>query len=156
MTDDLPLFPDAKQLQRAFCGEAVVSACPDIIDAAAAMILSHHKRREAVQRMYQLDMLSYSELRHVVTEFKTAEVELAALATVIDEAVAQVLRGRPHISGVWHTETLGLVVSRLAELWLNYLDSTRHEDAFWVARISDAYNGLVAELMMGRRLPPDV
>ncbi len=156
MTDNLPLFPDAKQLQRAFCGEAVASACPDIIDAAAAMILSHHKRREAVQRMYQLDMLTYSELRHAVSEFNTAEVELASLATVIDQAVAQVLRDRPHVSGVWHTETLGLVVSRLAELWLNYLDSTQHEDAFWMARISDAYNCLTIELTTGRRLPPDI
>ncbi|WP_280362044.1 hypothetical protein [Nocardia wallacei] len=156
MTSEEQLFPDAAQLQRAFHGDVVVSPYPDMTDAAAGMILAHHKRREAVRQTYQLDALSCTNLRHAVRQFNTAEVELAALAMVIDQAVAQILRGRTHVSGVWHTETVGLVVSRMAELWLNYLDSQSHEDAYWVARMSDAYNCLVAELTTGRRLPPDM
>lgn len=154
--NDDRLFPHAEQLHRAFRGDIVVSPCPDITDAVAGMTLSHHKRREAVRRMYQLEVLSCNELRKAVGDFSAAEIELAALATVIDRAVAQILRGRSHVSGVWHTETVGLVISRLAELWLNYLGTNLHEDAFWVARMSDAYNCLITELTTGRRLPPDM
>jgi hypothetical protein len=152
----LPLFPDAAHLQRAFRGEVPASAWMELTGAAAAMIPAHHTRRAALQRMYEPDTVPANELRAAVDAFTRVEVELAALATLIDQTVARILRGRTHVSGIWHTETVGLVVSRMAELWLNYLEGNRHEDAFWVARISDAYNCLITELTTGRRLPPDM
>ncbi len=106
--------------------------------------------------MAEPDALSDSMLRQAVENFNAAEAQLATLAATIDQAVTRVLRSRKHVAGMWHTETVGLVVSRLAELWLDYLDRQSHEDAYWVARMSDAYNCLVAELATGRRLPPDM
>jgi hypothetical protein len=156
MTNELPLFPSAEHLQRAFRGDVVASRLTGLTDAASAMIPIHHQRREALLQLNAPDALSANALRQAVKEFTTAEAQLTTLATVIDQTVVTVLRSRRHVAGVWHTETLGLVISRLAELWLNYLDSHTHEDAYWVARISDAYNCLVAELTTGRRLPPDM
>ncbi|WP_280314740.1 hypothetical protein [Nocardia wallacei] len=155
MTDD-HLLPDAVHLHKAFRGEVDATEAMSILDAAARMIPIQHKRKEAIRRMREPDGLSGDELRRAVGDFTAAEVSLAALATVIDHNVAAVLRGRDHVSGVWHTETVGLVISRMAELWLNYLGSQSHEDAYWVARMSDAYNCLVVELSTGRRLPPDM
>ncbi|WP_280494646.1 hypothetical protein [Nocardia farcinica] len=154
--NELPLFPNAEHLQRAFRGDVVASPLAGLTDAASAMIPVHHQRREALLQLNALDALSTTALHQAVKEFTAAEAQLTTLATAIDQSVARVLRGRPHVAGVWHTETVGLVVSRLAELWLNYLDSQTHEDAYWVARISNAYNCLVAELTTGRRLPPDM
>lgn len=156
MMNKPPLFPNAEHLQRAFRGDVVASPLAALTDAASAMIPVHHQRREALQQLNALDALSTNALRQAVTEFTAAEAQLTTLATAIDQSVLTVLRSRPHVAGVWHTETVGLVVSRLAELWLNYLDSQTHEDAYWVARLSDAYNCLVAELTTGRRLPPDM
>ncbi|MEV6322728.1 hypothetical protein AB0M45_16265 [Nocardia sp. NPDC051787] len=48
------------------------------------------------------------------------------------------------------------MVSRLAELWLNDLDSDRDEDSWWLKRIGYAYDCLMTDLTMGRRLPPDM
>jgi hypothetical protein len=106
--------------------------------------------------MRECEIVSSDELRRAVGDFISAEVGLAAIATIIDRNVSEQLQGRTHVAGVWHTETLGLVISRMAELWLNYLEHSRHEDAFWVARMSDAYNCLIVELTEGRRLPPDL
>ncbi|MEU2177569.1 hypothetical protein ABZ552_25420 [Nocardia sp. NPDC019219] len=156
MTNELLLFPNAKHLQRAFRGDVVTSPLTCLTDTAAAMIPVHHQRREALRRLNVPDAMSIIALRQAVKDFTTAEGQLMGLATAIDQNVVEVLRNRRHVAGVWHTETVGLVVSRLAELWLNYLDSQTHEDAFRVARISDAYNCLVAELTTGRRLPPDM
>ncbi|MEU4706761.1 hypothetical protein AB0G00_10025 [Nocardia salmonicida] len=156
MMNALPLFPNAEHLQRAFRGDVAASPLVRLTNAASAMIPLHHQRREALRRLNKPDVLSSHALRQAVKEFTAAEAQLTTLATTIDQSVAKVLRSRPHVAGVWHTETVGLVVSRLAELWLNYLDSQAHEDAYWVARISDAYNCLVAELTTGRRLPPDM
>ncbi|WP_454199263.1 hypothetical protein [Nocardia sp. Marseille-Q1738] len=150
------LFPNAEQLCRAFRGEVAMSHSTTLMDAASAMIPVHHKRREVIRLMRTPEALSTSELRCAVSDFNAVEIELATLATKIDHAVANTLRGRRRVSGVWHTETVGLVVSRMAGLWLKYLDSSRHEDAFWVARMSDAYNCLITDLTEGRRLPPDV
>ncbi|MFJ1457469.1 hypothetical protein [Nocardia sp. N2S4-5] len=150
------LFPNAEHLQRAFRADVVASPPVTLTDSASAMIPLQHQRREALHAMHEPDALSANDLRQVVQKFTAAEVELAALAMVIDRVVASALRSRKHVAGVWHTETVGSVVSRLAELWLNYLDRQTHEDAYWVARTSDAYNCLVAELTTGRRLPPDM
>ncbi|MEV0772756.1 hypothetical protein [Nocardia salmonicida] len=156
LNHDVLLLPTAEHLQRAFRGDVVASPLVGLTDAASAMIPVHHQRRESIRRMYRPELLSAIELRQAVKDFTAAEFKLAALATTIDRAVATALGGRSHVAGVWHTETVGLVVSRMAELWLNYIESHGHEDAYWVARISDAYNGLVAELTAGRRLPPDM
>ncbi len=153
---ELPLFPNAEHLQRAFRGDVVTSPLVTLTDAASAMIPVHYKRRDAIRQLNEPDLLSSNALRQMVKNYNAAEVQLATLAAAIDQIVASVLRSRKHVAGVWHTETVGLVVSRLAELWLNYLDSQAHEDAYWVARMSDAYNCLVAELTTGRRLPPDM
>lgn len=154
--NELPLFPTAEHLQRAFRGDVVTSPLADLTDAASALIPLHCQRREAMRQMAEPDALSDSMLRQAVKNFNAAEAQLATLAATIDQAVTRVLRSRKHVAGMWHTETVGLVVSRLAELWLDYLDSQSHEDAYWVARMSDAYNCLVAELATGRRLPPDM
>ncbi|WP_280336983.1 hypothetical protein [Nocardia wallacei] len=156
MMNEQPLFPNAEHLRRAFRGDAVALPLPGLADAASAMISVHHQRREALRQLHAPDALSANALRQAVREFTTAEAQLTTLATAIDRNVVRVLRSRPHVAGVWHTETVGSIVSRLAELWLNYLDSQTHEDAYRVARISDAYNCLVAELTTGRRLPPDM
>ncbi|WP_280498175.1 hypothetical protein [Nocardia asiatica] len=156
MDDDLPLFPNAEHLQRAFRGDVVISPSRELTDAASALIPVRHQRRAAIRQMYEPDLLPNNALRQAVRDFNAAENQLAVLATSIDQTVARMLRGRQHVAGMWHTETVGLVVSRLAELWLNYWDSQAHEDAYQVARISDAYNCLVAELATGRRLPPDM
>ncbi len=156
MMNELPLFPNAEHLQRAFRGDVVASPLVELTDAASAMIPVHHQRRAALQQMNAPDALSTNALCQAVKEFTTSEAQLTTLATAIDQSVVKVLRSRRHVAGVWHTETVGLVVCRLAELWLNYLASQTHEDAYWVARISDAYNCLVAELTTGRRLPPDM
>ncbi|MBB5918440.1 hypothetical protein BJY24_007352 [Nocardia transvalensis] len=156
MTNKVPSLPNAKQLHRAFRGEVEAIEPVKILDAAARMVPVYDKRKKAVRTMREQDGVASDELRRAVGDFITAEVSLAALAMTIDRNVSEVLRGRDHVSGVWHTETVGLVVSRMAELWLNYLDNQSHEDAYWVARMSDAYNFLVAELTTGRRLPPDM
>ena len=154
--DQSPLFPDAEQLHRAFHGDTNGAAPMSILDAAARMVPEQHKRKVAVERLCQADTLSSDELHQAVGDFTAAEVSLAALATIIDRTVAHVLGARSHVAGLWHTETVGSVISRMAEMWITYLDSAQHEDAFWVARMSDAYNCLVLELAEGRRLPPDM
>ncbi|WP_280362158.1 hypothetical protein [Nocardia wallacei] len=155
MTDE-PFLPDAANLHKAFRGEVKAVQPMGIIDAAARMIPIQDKRREAIRRIREPDGVSSRELRRAVGDFTAAEVSLAALVSIVDDSVSRALRGRNHVSGVWHTETVGLVVSRMAELWLDYLDSQNHEDAHRVARMSDAYNCLVVELATGRRLPPDM
>ncbi|WP_063039222.1 hypothetical protein [Nocardia pseudovaccinii] len=154
MTVDV-MLPNAEQLHKAFRGEGN-AALTSVIDAASRMIPIHHKRKEAIRRMQQPDGMSGNELRRAVGDFTAAESSLASLATAIDRSVATALQGRQHVSGVWHTETVGLVISRMAELWLSYINSQAHEDAFRVARMSDAYNFLITELAEGRRLPPDM
>ncbi|MGV9585502.1 hypothetical protein [Nocardia farcinica] len=156
VVNESPLFPNAEHFQRAFRGDVVPSPLAGLTDAASAMIPVHHQRRESWRKLKAPDALSDNALRQAVKDLAATEGQLAALAMAIDHSVVQTLRSRQHVAGVWHTETVGLVVSRLAELWLNYLDSHSHEDAYWVARISDAYNYLVAELTTGRRLPPDM
>ncbi|MBF6328116.1 hypothetical protein [Nocardia transvalensis] len=156
MLDERLLFPNAEQLQRAFRGDTAVSASADLTGASSAMIPLHRKRSAAIQLMRQPDLVSGNQFRAAVRDLVATEGELTALAATIDRTVARILQGRRRVSGVWHAETVGMVISRMAELWLNYLDSNRHQDAFWIARISDAYNCLIADLATGPRLPPDM
>lgn len=153
---DEHLFPTSAQLHRAFRGEVVESPYPDITDAATGMILRHHNRRKALRVMLQADALSCSELRRAVRKFTTAEIELAALATVVDQTIANTLPDHPDASAVWHTETVGLVISRMAELFLKYLDTADDEDQFWMHRISESYDGLIAQVTREGRLPLNI
>ncbi|MGQ4616858.1 hypothetical protein [Nocardia sp. R7R-8] len=152
----VPLFPDAEHLLRAFCGERMPMAWREMAETAAAMIPAQHKRRAALRRFATPESCTRSDLLEAARTFSSAEIELAALATTIDHLVARVLRDRRTVSEVRHTETVGLVVSRLAELWLNDLDSDRGEHSWWLTRIGHAYDCLITDLTMGRRLPPDM
>ncbi|WP_280240713.1 hypothetical protein [Nocardia abscessus] len=151
-----PLFPDTEQLLRAFCGEPVPTAWREMAEAAAAMVGVQQKRRAAMRRFVVPEECSHGDLLAAVRTFIGAEIELATLATTIDHAVARMLQDRETRTEVRHTETVGSVVSRLAELWLNDLHSDRDEDSRRLKRIGHAYDCLIADLTACKRLPPDM
>ncbi|MBF6175571.1 hypothetical protein [Nocardia blacklockiae] len=150
------LLPTAGCLHRAFRSESDDGVPVSLVDAAARMVAVQRARMAAQLQLREASAVSDDELRSVVGEFVAAEAALAALVTGVDRHVATALGGRSHVSGVWHTETVGLVIARMAGMRLDYRVAPAHEDAFRIARLSDAYNSLVGDLCAGRRLPPDM
>ncbi|WP_378741384.1 hypothetical protein [Nocardia brasiliensis] len=116
---------------------------------------------------------SLDELRAAGKSLNSARTDISMLITLIDEAVQERLQQRRHdhratpIPSVvadppshvpLHTESVGDIAARMAELWeiLYTTDSDRdnHPEAELLAQLCDGYDTLIADIESGRRLPP--
>lgn len=131
----------------------------DILDPAFDLVASARQQRLAevilTDREAPLPLLRAAG--HGLVASRT---DIAALAAVINTAVCQRIPRRNSEAGtpiVRHTESVGEVVTRMAELW-EMLESTpqdldNHPQLAVLAAICDGYDVLAADIVAGRRLP---
>jgi hypothetical protein len=162
-------LPSGQMLLAALAGIMPVTAT-DILDPAFDLVACHRQYRLA------LDVLgsgttSAERLTAAAADVVAAQMDIGMLVTVIDTAITDRLLQRRKdqcdqtetsaVEGcrdvVVHTESLGQIAARMADLWDRLIaagsqrDELAHADQ--LCALCDAYDMLVAEIESGRRLP---
>ncbi|WP_280447101.1 hypothetical protein [Nocardia brasiliensis] len=151
-------LPSSETLLAAFAG-ARTDGARDILDPAFDLVASARQQRLAevilTDGQYPLPLL-----RAAGHSLVASRTDIAALANGINAAVCQRIPRRSSEAGaqvVRHTESVGEVVARMAELWemlesaLPDLDD--HPQVAVLAAICDGYDALAADIAAGRRVP---
>ncbi|MFB8276948.1 hypothetical protein [Nocardia colli] len=170
-------LPSSEMFLTTFVGQRPVAA-GDILDPAFDLVACHRDERLA-EAILTDQASSLEELRVAGKSLVSARTDIAMLVTVIDEAVRERLlrRRRDHpttsvpsfasaqsgSSGhapadvPIHTESVGDIAARMAELWealdSSAADLTDRAETHLLLELCDAYDGLAGEIEAGRRLP---
>lgn len=167
-------LPSSEMLLAAFAGVRPVAG-RDILDPAFDLVACQREERIAEATLTD-QTASLGELRTAGRTLVSARTDIVMLVTIIDEAVRERLKMRsrhdptapvlPLTPGskprdlVIHTESVGDIAARMAELWglLNGYapDVSDPPEAVLLMELCDGYDALAAEIESGRRLPPGV
>lgn len=163
-------LPSSEMLLAAFAGLIPITAT-DILDPASDLVICQERYRLAFDVLASGAVAS-ERLRSVAAALVSAREEVELLVTIIDDAVGKRLlcrrrdgtrRAGPDANArpvPVHTESLGEIASRMAALWevvsaiAGDLDGLPEADR--LMELCEGYDGLVAEIETGRRLPPGV
>ncbi|MGW5216377.1 hypothetical protein ACWEQA_00775 [Nocardia sp. NPDC004085] len=161
-------LPSSEMLLAAFAGLTPITAT-DILDPASDLVICQERYRLAFDVLASGAVAS-ERLQFVATALVSAREELELLVTIIDDAVGKrLLRcrryGMPPMAldanarpVLVHTESLGEIASRMAALWevvsANAGDLDDLPEAARLMELCESYDGLVAEIEAGWRLPP--
>jgi hypothetical protein len=165
-------LPTSGMLLAAFAGATPMTAI-DIL-APAAQLVSCHKRSRRAAATLRNRYATYERLKYAVAELVSSQEEMNSLIESIDAAVTERLKqhrrarrigirlspaARRGIGPVVvHTETIGAIAARMAELWdvvamqgpvLDELPEARR-----LMELRESYDCLASEIEAGRRLPP--
>ncbi|WP_433576795.1 hypothetical protein [Nocardia brasiliensis] len=166
-------LPSSEMFLATFAGQRPIAG-GDILDAAFDLVACHREERLA-EAILTDQTSSLEELRVAGQSLVSVRADIAMLVTIIDEAVWERLlrRRRDHLTTPIatppgclrdarkvvskHTESVGDVAARMAELWeaVSYTatDLADRPEAQLLAELCDGYDGLAAEIEAGRRLP---
>ncbi|MGW4370789.1 hypothetical protein ACWEKT_34635 [Nocardia takedensis] len=167
-------LPSSEMFLACFAGiRPVVGA--DVLDPAFDLVACQREKRLAEAALMD-ESASLDALRTAGRTLAAARSDIMMLVTVIDEAVRERLKARRLFdpstlaspsalaqtpSGVVvHTESVGDVAARLAELWEllsdNAADAEDPPEAVLLSELCDGYDALAAEIESGRRIPAGV
>ncbi|WP_280189395.1 MULTISPECIES: hypothetical protein [Nocardia] len=161
----------------AFAGTAPLTA-DDILDPAFDLVACQNQQRLALD-VLESDTAPAEQLKHAATDLVTARADIEVLIATIDDAVADRLKQRSNRAAVAtampdiapiddlplepvHTESIGEIAARMADLWEAMIDKAKHyvvgefPEAAQLIELCRGYDSLAAEIETGRRLPPGV
>lgn len=153
-------LPSSSLLRRALRG-IVDSLGPGVAVLDAARGLAElHDRRYGLSSWRDEDGLTDRQIVAYVGKVDEIDSTRAELVLAIDDWVARHVDDRTGAS--LSTESVGCVVDRLAQLWVqaNRLlgvddsDESAHGSWFRLAELADGYDDLVADVLAGRRRLP--
>lgn len=147
----------------------------DILDPAFDLVACQREERLAEEILTD-ESASLEELRTAGRTLVSVRTDIVMLITLIDDAVREQLKLRCHHDPtapvlpvtpdnkrpdvVMHTESVGDVVARMAELWellgAYAPDVSDPPEAVLLMELCDGYDALAAEIEIGRRLPAGV
>ncbi|WP_338773041.1 hypothetical protein V7968_16365 [Nocardia vulneris] len=165
-------LPSSEMLLATFAGTQSVTII-DILHPAFDLVACQREYRVAFD-VLESGTESVALLTRAVAELVSAQADIEMLIDIIDEAVEK--RLLQHCKGwkrptstepehfttmpmvVVHTETIGQIIARMAELWEMVSassDALRDlPEANRLAELCDGYDTLAAEIEAGRRVPP--
>lgn len=161
-------LPSSEMLLAAFAGLTPITDT-DILDPASDLVICQERYRLAFEVLASGAVAS-ERVQSVARALVSSKEELDLLITAIDDAVGKRLLGRrrdrtpgagpdahAHPVAV-HTESVGAIAARMAALWevvsANVGDLDDLPEADRLMELCDGYDGLVAEIEAGRRIPP--
>ncbi|MGW4370123.1 hypothetical protein ACWEKT_31200 [Nocardia takedensis] len=167
-------LPSSEMFLACFTGARPLTG-GDILDPAFDLVACQREERLA-EAILMDETASLDELRTAGRTLAAARTDIIMLVTIIDEAVRDRLKQhhgfdpsaarKPFapvdgFSGVVvHTESVGDVAARMAELW-ELLDAREPDDvdppeAVLLNELCEGYDVLAAEIEAGRRIPAGV
>ncbi|MBF6299088.1 hypothetical protein IU459_16280 [Nocardia amamiensis] len=161
-------LPSSEMLLAVFAGLTPITD-PDILDPARDLVICQERYRLAFEVLAS-DAVASERMQSVARALVSSKEELDLLITAIDDAVGKRLLGRrrdgtpllvpDHRPTPVHTESIGEIAARMAALWevvsANVGDLDDLPEADRLMELCEGYDGLVAEIETGRRLPPGV
>lgn len=170
----IELLPSSKTFLASFAGVRPIAG-RDILDPAFDLVACQREERLAEEILTD-ETASLEELRTAGKALVSARTDIVMLVTIIDDAVRDRLKMRRRhdqsapvlpfapdnrpLDVVAHTESVGDIVARMAELWelLNAFapDVSDRPEAALLMELCDGYDALAAEIKSGRRLPAGV
>ncbi len=129
----------------------------DVLMSAHHLAGLHDRRRSLSSARREIGVSDHHVVAclHKIDEIDAARTELVL---EIDRHVSRTASGRPLLL---HTETVGAVIDRLAQLWvaLNSVvaspdSEAAHRSSCAVAELAHAYDDLIGEISSGRRGVP--
>ncbi|MGS2809300.1 hypothetical protein [Nocardia sp. MW-W600-9] len=167
-------LPSSEMFLASFAGVRPVAG-RDILDPAFDLVACQREERLAEEILTD-ETASLEELRTAGRNLVSARTDIVMLVTIIDDAVRDRLKARcrhdpsapvlpltpdnkpPDV--VMHTESVGDVAARMAELWgllgAYAPDVSDPPEAVLLMELCDGYDALAAEIESGRRLPAGV
>lgn len=164
-------LPSSEMFLATFAGFTPVAA-PDILEPAEDLVECQRQYRQAFAVLSHPNA-SAEQLKAAAAALISAHADLEMLIMVIDDAVADRLlqrrNGRQYdqrsaspVDGAAdvavHTESVGEIAARMAELWEQLVERASDLDelpeAYQLCELSAAYDHLAAEIESGRRIPP--
>ncbi|MFD3431253.1 hypothetical protein [Nocardia fluminea] len=167
-------LPSSEMFLASFAGVRPIAG-RDILDPAFDLVACQCEERLA-EAILTDETASLEELRTAGESLVSARTDIVMLVTIIDDAVREWLKARCHGDPtapvlpvtpnnkprgvVVHTESVGDIAARMAELWglLNAYapDVSDPPEAVLLMELCDGYDALAAEIESGRRLPAGV
>ncbi|MGW5922306.1 hypothetical protein ACWFPY_25240 [Nocardia fluminea] len=167
-------LPSSEMIVASFAGVLPIAG-RDILDPAFDLVACQRERRLAEEILTD-ETASLEGLRMAGRNLVSARTDTVMLITLIDDAVREQLKMRcrhdptaPALpmtpdnkpsDTVMHTESVGDVVARMAELWellgAYAPDVSDPPEAVLLMELCDSYDALAAEIEIGRRLPAGV
>jgi hypothetical protein len=150
-----------------FAGLRPVTAAS--ILAPAFELVACHRRFRLAFGVLASPFTTAAQIKEAAAELVSAQDDIEFLVCLIDEAVAQRLKRRQkeqlavqadRVPAVAiHTQSIGEIAARMAELWESVLvQATDRDDdlpaAEQLVQLCTGYDCLAAEIESGRRLPP--
>ncbi|WP_280483883.1 hypothetical protein [Nocardia farcinica] len=161
-------LPSSEMLLAVFAGLTPITDT-DILGPASDLVICQERYRLAFEVLASGAVAS-ERVQSVATALVSAGEERELLVTAIDGAVGKRLLCRrwdgtrgagPDANArpvLVHTESLGEIATRMAALWevvsANVGDLDDLPEADRLMELCEGYEGLVAEIEAGRRLPP--
>lgn len=165
-------LPSSEMLLASFAGVRPIAG-RDILDPAFDLVACQREERLAEEILTD-ETASLEELRTAGRTLVSARTDIVMLVTIIDDAVRDRLKmryrhGAPVVpltpdnkppGVVVHTESVGDIAARMAELW-GLLDAYAPDvsdppEAVLLVELCDGYDALAAEIETGRRIPAGV
>ncbi|WP_306359804.1 hypothetical protein [Nocardia sp. CC227C] len=167
-------LPSSEMFLAAFGGKPPLTAV-DILDPAFDLVACQRQYRRAYEVLGS-DTASADKLRHAASELVVAQTDIEFLVAIIDDAVAERLqqyrrqrgraasRVRTDVVGeiALHTESIGEIAARMADLWEAVTAKTKRpggdeiSEARQLVDLCQGYDCLAAEVETGRRQLPGV
>ncbi|MEV0710401.1 hypothetical protein [Nocardia aurea] len=168
-TEPIEPLPSSEMFLAAFAGVRPIIA-GDILDPAFDLVACQREERLAEEILTD-ETAGLEELRAAGRTLAASRSDIVMLMTVIDEAVRARL-ARSHRTAptatlamtarrsgprmVVHTESIGDIAARMAELW-ELLDAADDDvdppEAVLLLELREGYDHLAAEIEAGRRIP---
>lgn len=167
-------LPSSEMFLAAFAGQDPVSSVA-ILDPALDLVATHRQHRLAFQTLSSGDT-SIEQLKQAAAELVSAQTDIEMLIAIIDDAVVEWLKQRRTSSERTghrtmepmrveclstvprHTESIGEIAARMADLWeAMTARSETHDEVPEAAQLSElcvAYDELAAAIESGQRLLP--
>ncbi|WP_433679205.1 hypothetical protein [Nocardia sp. CA-119907] len=164
-------LPSSEMVLAAIAGMVQVTATA-ILDPAGEFVECQRQYRSALAVLNQTSA-SAEQMKEAAAVLASAKSDVDMLIMVIDESVADRLlqrrKDRLHMrpsappadsapNVVVHTESVGMIAARMAELWERLVakasDLDELPEAHQLCELCAAYDAFAAEIESGRRLPP--
>ena len=168
-------LPSSEMFLATFSGSQPVTA-GDILHPAYDLVECQRDHRLAVEVLADADA-SFTELKAAATTLVTAQLDIAVLIAIIDDAVSDRMKQRRHDSDEvpspiqaprdrlpvvpTHTESIGEIAAHMAELWGTTIAkvtqptiSPKFPETVQLIELCVAYDSLAAEIESGRRMLP--
>lgn len=165
-------LPSSERLLAAFAGVRQLHGS-DIVDTAVDLVACQRQHRQALLALAD-EQIGHHELKQAASELVSARADSNILTAVIDNAVDQQQQQRAlmapatpppvPIDGVpedtpvmvVQTESIGALVARMADLWVQVLDAEATDEeppeATQLAQLCQGYDCLVAAIESGQQL----